>query len=45
MPTVKMINFNGEEVGEFSLTDAVFGAPIHVPLGGAAVWPPTGSNP
>jgi len=31
MPTVKMINFNGEEVGEFSLTDAVFGAPIHVP--------------
>jgi large subunit ribosomal protein L4 len=31
MPTMKMINFEGEVVGSLELSDAVFGAPIHVP--------------
>lgn len=31
MPTMKMINFQGEVVGSLELSDAVFGAPIHVP--------------
>lgn len=31
MPIVKQVNFKGEIIGEFELSDAVFGAPIHVP--------------
>lgn len=31
MPTIKLINFQGEVVGSLDLSDAVFGAPIHVP--------------
>lgn len=31
MPTMKLINFQGEVVGSLELSDAVFGAPIHVP--------------
>ncbi len=31
MPTMKLINFEGEVVGSLELSDAVFGAPIHVP--------------
>ena len=31
MPTIKLINFQGEVVGSLELSDAVFGAPIHVP--------------
>lgn len=31
MPTVKEFNFQGEQIGDFELSDAVFGAPIHVP--------------
>jgi len=30
MPTVKLVNFLGEELGDFQLSDNVFGAPIHV---------------
>jgi len=30
MPTVKLVNFLGEEVEDFQLPDSVFGAPIHV---------------
>lgn len=31
MPTVKVINFKGEIIGEESLSDSVFAAPVHVP--------------
>jgi len=31
MPVVKELNFKGEVIGEFGLSDAVFGAPVHVP--------------
>jgi large subunit ribosomal protein L4 len=31
MPTIKLINIQGEVVGSLELSDAVFGAPIHVP--------------
>ena len=31
MPTVKVINFKGELIGEENLSDSVFAAPIHVP--------------
>lgn len=31
MPIVKEINFKGEVLGNFELSDAVFGAPVHVP--------------
>ena len=31
MPVVKEVNFNGDVVGEFTLSDAVFAAPVHVP--------------
>lgn len=31
MPTLKLISFQGEQVGELELADAVFGAPVHVP--------------
>ena len=31
MPVVKEVNFKGEVIGEVTLSDAVFGAPIHVP--------------
>lgn len=31
MPVVKQVNFKGEVIGDFELSDAVFGAPIHVP--------------
>lgn len=31
MPIVKEINFNGEVIGEMQLSDAVFGAPVHMP--------------
>ena len=31
MPVVKEVNFKGEVIGEFELSDAVFGAPVHVP--------------
>lgn len=31
MPVVKEINFKGEVLGDFELSDAVFGAPVHVP--------------
>jgi large subunit ribosomal protein L4 len=31
MPTVKIVNFNGEAAGELTLSDAVFDAPLHVP--------------
>lgn len=31
MPTMKLINFQGEVVGSLELSDAVFGAPIYVP--------------
>ena len=31
MPTVKVINFKGEIIGEESLSDTVFAAPVHVP--------------
>jgi large subunit ribosomal protein L4 len=31
MPVVKQVNFKGEVVGDFELSDAVFGAPVHVP--------------
>lgn len=31
MPTLKLINFQGEAVGEVELSESVFGAPVHVP--------------
>jgi large subunit ribosomal protein L4 len=31
MPTVKVMNFQGEVIGEESLSEAVFAAPVHVP--------------
>ena len=31
MPVVKQVNFKGEVIGDFELSDAVFGAPVHVP--------------
>ncbi len=31
MPNIKLVNFNGETVGDLQLSDAVFGAPLHVP--------------
>jgi large subunit ribosomal protein L4 len=31
MPTVKVINFKGEVIGEENLSDSVFAAPVHVP--------------
>lgn len=31
MPIVKQVNFKGEVIGDFQLSDAVFGAPVHVP--------------
>lgn len=31
MPTVKVVNFQGEVVGEKVLSDSVFAAPVHVP--------------
>lgn len=31
MPVVKQVNFKGEVIGDFQLSDAVFGAPVHVP--------------
>lgn len=31
MPTLKLISFQGEEVGEVHLADEVFAAPVHVP--------------
>ncbi len=37
MPTVKVRNLKNEEVGEFQLSDAVFGAPLNEPLIHAAV--------
>ncbi len=31
MPVVREVNFKGEVIGDFELSDAVFGAPVHVP--------------
>ena len=31
MPVVKEVNFKGEVIGDFELSEAVFGAPVHVP--------------
>lgn len=31
MPTLKLVSFQGEQVGEMQLADEVFGAPVHVP--------------
>ena len=31
MPTLKLVSFQGEQVGEVDLGDAVFGAPVHAP--------------
>lgn len=31
MPVVKEVNFKGEVIGDFELSDTVFGAPVHVP--------------
>ena len=31
MPVVKMVDFNGQEAGELTLSDTVFDAPLHVP--------------
>jgi large subunit ribosomal protein L4 len=31
MPTVKQFNFEGEVVGDFQLSEAVFAAPVHAP--------------
>lgn len=31
MPTVKVVNFQGEVIGEKALSDSVFAAPVHVP--------------
>jgi len=31
MPVIKIVNFNGQDMGEMTLSDIVFGAPLHVP--------------
>lgn len=31
MPVVKQVNLKGEVVGDYELSDSVFGAPVHVP--------------
>jgi large subunit ribosomal protein L4 len=31
MPIIKIVDFNGQEAGELTLSDAVFDAPLHVP--------------
>ena len=31
MPVVKEVNLKGEVIGDYTLSDAVFGAPVHVP--------------
>jgi large subunit ribosomal protein L4 len=31
MPTLKLVSFQGEQVGEMQLADEGFGAPVHVP--------------
>ena len=31
MPTIKIVDFNGQPTGELTLSDAVFDAPLHVP--------------
>jgi large subunit ribosomal protein L4 len=31
MPVIKVVDFNGGDAGELTLSDAVFGAPLHVP--------------
>ncbi|HCL80135.1 MAG TPA: 50S ribosomal protein L4, partial [Synergistaceae bacterium] len=31
MPTLKIVNFQGEAVGEVDLAEQVFGAPVHIP--------------
>ena len=31
MPVVKEVNFKGEVIGQLELSEAVFGAPVHVP--------------
>ena len=31
MPTLKLVSFQGEPIGEMQLADEVFGAPVHVP--------------
>ena len=31
MPTLKLVSFQGEEIGEVQLAEEVFGAPVHVP--------------
>ena len=31
MPTLKLVSFQGEQLGEMQLADEVFGAPVHVP--------------
>lgn len=31
MPTLKLVSFQGETVGEVQLSDGVFAAPVHVP--------------
>lgn len=31
MPTLKIVNFQGEAVGEVDLAEEVFGAPVHIP--------------
>jgi large subunit ribosomal protein L4 len=31
MPTLKLVSFQGEQIGEMQLADEVFGAPVHVP--------------
>lgn len=31
MPTVKIVDFNGQDAGEMTLSDAVFNVPAHIP--------------
>lgn len=31
MPTIKVVDFNGQPAGELTLSDAVFDAPLHIP--------------
>jgi large subunit ribosomal protein L4 len=31
MPTVKIVDFNGDDAGELMLSEAIFDAPLHVP--------------
>lgn len=31
MPTVKLVNFKGEEIDKVDLSDVVFGSPVHAP--------------